>query len=93
MEKTLTLGKIEGKRTGEQRMRLLDSITDSMDTNLSKVRETVTVVPGVLQSMGSQRAGHDLATEQEEALTRTSREMFQSYRCPVTRDSDFTMLK
>ena len=44
-------------------MRWLDSITDSMDMNLSKVREIVTEVPGVLQSMGSQRAGHDLATE------------------------------
>ena len=44
-------------------MKWLDSITDSMDMNLSKVRETVTEVPGVLQSMESQRAGRDLATE------------------------------
>ena len=51
-------------------------------------------MPGILQSMGCQRAGHDLATEQEEeALTRTSQEMFQSSRCPVTRDSDLTLLK
>ena len=36
------LGKIEGKRRrGQQRMRWLDNITDSMDGNLSKVRETV----------------------------------------------------
>ena len=41
-QKTLMLGKIEGKRRrGQQRMRLLDSITDSMDMNLSKLRETV----------------------------------------------------
>ena len=41
MEKTLILGKIEGKRTGEQRMKWLDSITDSMDMNLSKLQEIV----------------------------------------------------
>ena len=40
LEKTLMLGKIEGKRRrGRQRMTLLDSITDSMDMNLSKLQE------------------------------------------------------
>ena len=42
LEKTLILGKIEGKRRrGQQRMRWLDSITDSVDMNLNKLQEIV----------------------------------------------------
>ena len=64
LEKTLMLGKIEGRRRrGRQRMRCLDGITDSVDMRLSKLLETVEDRgPGLLQSMGSQRVGHNWAT-------------------------------
>ena len=56
------LGEIEGKRRrGEQRMRCLDGITDSMDMSLSKLQVMVKVgKPGVLQFMDLQRVGEGL---------------------------------
>ena len=65
LEKTVMLGKIDGgRRRGRQRMRWLDGITNTMDMSLSRLRDWWwTGKPGVLQSMGSQRVGHDWATE------------------------------
>ena len=58
LEKPLILGKTEGRRRREQqRMRWLDGITDSMDMNEQTLERTEE--PGRLQSIGSQRVGHD----------------------------------
>ena len=72
LEKTLMLGKIEGRRRrGWQRMRWLDGITDSVSMSLSNLgRWWRTGKPGVLQSMGSQRVWHDLVSEQQQLCAR-----------------------
>ena len=64
VEKTLMLGKIEGRRRGRQRIRWLDGITELMNMSLSKLQDWWwTGRPGVLQSMESQRVRHNWATE------------------------------
>ena len=71
LEEILMLGMIEGKkRRGQQRMRWLDSINDSMDMSLSKLGEGNggQGKPAVLQSMGLQRVRHDLVAQQQQII-------------------------
>ena len=81
LEKTLMLGKIEGRRRrGWQRMRWLGRIINSMDMSLSKVWEWRAGKPGVLQSIGLQRVGHNLATEQQQQQQQQQRRRSQRQR-------------
>ena len=86
MEKTLILGKIEGRRRGPQRMRWLNGITNMMDMSLSW---WWTGKPGVLQSMGSQswtRLGNCtelkyVAESKGFVFTQTGRKLFLVCSC------------
>ena len=68
LQKTLMLGKIEGKRRrGQERIRCLDSVTDSEDMHLSKLQEIVKDREAWhLQAMGLQRVRHNLPTKQQQ---------------------------
>ena len=68
LEKTLMLGKTEGKRRGRQRMRWLHSITNPMDMNLSKFEIVKDRKAWRATAQGLSRVRHDLPTEQQQAF-------------------------
>ena len=88
LEKTLILGKIDGRsRRGQQRTRWLDGITDSMDMSFSKLRETVKdreAWRATVHSMGWQNTGHDWATRQQAPLSMgfSRQEYWSRLPCP-----------
>ena len=68
LDKTLILGKIESKRSEKQRMKWLDSITDSMEMNLNKLGDNEGQGSLVCCSPCCLRIGHDLAIEQQHII-------------------------
>ena len=90
-EKTLMLGKIEGRRIrGWQKMRWLDGITESLDMNLGELREIVRVREAwhAAIHIGPRRLRHNLVTEQQ-GVVKTSRLLKEKrlppqLSCPVS---------
>ena len=73
LENSLMLGKIEGtRRRGQQKMRWLESITDSMDTNLSKVRETVGQGSMATTVHGSNKESNTIAKSRTQLISWTT---------------------
>ena len=85
------LGKIEGKRWGEQKMRWLHSFTDLMDMHLSRVQEIVEN-RGMLQSMGLQRVRYNLATEQQEQPDKYTMSMIEETKNRVYGNPSYYLL-
>ena len=85
------LGKIEGKRWGEQKMRWLHSFTDLMDMHLSRVQEIVEN-RGMLQSMGLQRVRYNLATEQQEQPDKYTMSMIEETKNGVYGNPSYYLL-
>ena len=73
LRKTVMLGKIEDRRRrGQQRLKWLDGITDSVDLSLSKLQEIVKNVEASCAAVhGSQRAGQNLVTEKQQQICKT----------------------
>ena len=65
LEKILMLGKIEDRRRGQQKMSWLDGITDSKNTNLSKLQDSKGQGSWECRSPWGRRVAHDLANEQK----------------------------